>query len=324
MVDRQAVDALVQRLQAYAITFGVPEVAVELGGIANAIALVDDTLKPITTSRDPLDALVKAALQQFDPRDMLNQWVDQYTQQVIQRAKTWLADQQTEVFNTVQAYVQHYVPEPIASDALKTLVASVIPVVRDGVISQAEVDALLHFVIARFDWQTVMEQWIDPKYIAIAQRVASYLHYSPLEQLTLESVVAYLQTFQAKSTAITETLIEQVLTAILSRGDLIHVDTDISLEQQKLMVKQVSIKLILQKASSPASKTAQEIAAEVNRAVLRFQLEREPGLDVRRPIQGHQPIPAPEGTNAPSGSALLGENSVSSAWFLAEDEDADA
>jgi hypothetical protein len=95
-----------------------------------------------------------------------------------------------------------------------------------------------------------------------------------------------------------EGLIEQAVTAVFNSKVKLDLDFDLDAETQRLLVKQVYLKFNLMEASPPPSKTALEIAQQVQSEVARYR--REQGLD------DIDYIPPMNRTDESSGSSLLG------------------
>lgn len=253
------------------------EKADSLAAISGAIVTWQARFQTLQARGLALEAWVQAVLTDFDPQAALAATVDaaiaQTQQGVITQIHQWRQALRQQVLDTLSAYVQDHAPD-FALEALRPTVLTLVPMVADGNLTRAETEAIVAHVQAQFDLPTLLNRMVDAPWRAIAAQVAQYLENAPVERALQETVHAYIQTHGSNLVDIGEDLIEWLLAQVLQKRGEFNLDVDVDPETARLVVRQVSFKLHWLEASPPPSKTALEIAQQVETEVADFNRHR--------------------------------------------------
>lgn len=258
----------------------VPEaIAAELAAIAGAIVTWQARAQAIRAQGLELEAWVQAVLADFDPQAALAQVVDAAVEQgqqlITTRIHAWRQALRSQVWDTLSAYVQTYVPD-LAVEALRPTVITIVPMVADGQLTRAETEAIVAQIKALLDLAALLDRVIDPTWRALATQVATYLdNTASLESALKDTVNAYVQTHGPALVELGEGLIEKLLAQVLKKRSEFNIDVAIDPELERLVIRQVSFKLHWLEASTPPSKTALEIAQQVTDEVTDYTHRRE-------------------------------------------------
>jgi hypothetical protein len=129
-----------------------------------------------------------------------------------------------------------------------------------------------------------------------------------MEQAVGETLTAYMQRFAPKLETIGEDLIERALEAVLKNQVDFGLDLDLNLVNRQLLIQQVSFQLNIMKASPLPSKTAQQIAAELQTEISDLQKYRQEhfgtdnaaaGLGGQDGLSVSSPWTKPKGADSP-------------------------
>ncbi|MBD2260528.1 hypothetical protein [Pseudanabaena sp. FACHB-2040] len=177
----------------------------------------------------------------------------------------------------LHAYVQRFAPGLSGDDLLSTIEA-IIPLVFDGSVTKAEALILVQQVASVFNLRLALTQSIQPEYLKLAQELALCMAQKPMEEAVKETVVAYIKKYEQTLESVGENLIESAIAAIVKGEVEFDWQTELNLEDKKLLIKQVSFKLNIMQADPIPCKAAQEIAAQIYGEVERFRTERQAAL----------------------------------------------
>lgn len=272
-------------LRAYSVTFGRPDTLLELRSVIGAIVA---NLTTVNVENRRLEAFMDEAIAAFDSLGMESSLVDVTSQMLAEQVSVWLSEQETTVRNVVSAYLQQFAPEDVAWDStsLLGLVQTVVAALNDGSLSKSGGRALIGRVLASFDLDKALSTWVAPEWVAMAQRISSYLDKGDL-QTELQAIAwSYIQQFQA---ILSPQLIEQIMErgpvnvspAELLSGDL----TDFS--------QMLYYKFQFLEADPAVTKSHIAIAVDVHNAIEAFREQRGPGVDVTEGIEGDLEISSP-------------------------------
>jgi hypothetical protein len=284
MTQEALIQLLLEILVSYGRQFGIPASEEDLRAIAGAILSFQQKQGHLAIAPEAVEPLIQQVVGQFQPQQVATAPTDAETVILAQQVQQWRDSLASQVLDSLNAYVQQLPLEPTNLD-LQDIILAIIPLVEEMPLSQTEVKSLVQRVASEFNWQIALAQIISPNGLAIAQRLVGFLQHGDLATTLQEQVLSYLQQFAPKLKTITETLVEQVLANMLGGQTQVQIKTDISLEDQQLLVKQVSLKLNLMEEDAPPGKTAQEIADQVDQEIDRFKTERAKTQVAKRSIQ---------------------------------------
>jgi hypothetical protein len=277
MTHETTARSLLETLNAYVSQFGQPKSLEEMTAITGSIVTLQQKQGKLAVAPEKMEDLIQQVVGQFGPARSVTSLVDSQTATLIQQVHQWRESLERQVLNTLNTYVQQFLPTQVTLNLQETIL-SIIPMVEDNKVSQAEAKSLVQRITSNFSWEAALVQVIEPEPLAIAQKLAALLQHRNLETVLKETVVAYLQGFESSLETVTESLVSTALSTILGNASQVSLDTDISLEHQHLLIKQVSLKLTLMQASPQPSKTAKEIAAQMQQEIDRFKAERQKKL----------------------------------------------
>ena len=273
MIDSKYVQQVKGILDAYVQKFGQPGSGGELEAIIGSSIAAVDRLK---LTQKETEQLIQTVASQFDPQVAASRLLDVQFKLIAQKVQNWRTEKERVVLNTLAAYVQKFAPDLLENQWIG-VVKSMLPLIEDRQISKAEAKDLIQRVVSKFSLQEALSSQIDPKFVAIAEKVAGYAKHAKLEGTVLEVLDAYIQEFKPD---ITEFFIEQAVKSIFSHSDKLGVKVDIELEDRQLLVKQVFLKLQLMEPSPSPSKTAIEISQQIDQEIFKFKRLRKQQLGV--------------------------------------------
>lgn len=266
--------SLLEALYAYARNFEMPKSYEELKAITSSILTFQEKQGSFAIAPDRVESLIQQVIEQFDVEKIATFAVDTTTETLTQQVHQWQESLERQVLETLNAYAQKFQPQKILD--LREIILSIIPLVEDAPLRRTEAESLIQRVQSKFDWQTALGQVIGAEPLAIAQKLAQLLQHGKLEESLKETVAAYQQGINQTLETVTESLVKTALKKILGNTIQFDIDTDIDLESQKLLIKQVTLKLNLMQPSLQPSKSAQEIANQMQQEIDIFKaLQRE-------------------------------------------------
>ena len=273
MVDSKHIQQVQGILDAYVQKFGQPESGEALEAIIGASIAAIDTLK---LTKAEIEPLIQTVVLQFDPRVAAVRWLDVQFKLIAQKVYNWRIEKERTALSVLAAYVQQFAPN-LLENQLVEVVKSIIPIIEDRWISKAEAKDLIHRVVSKFNLQKALIAPVEPKFWAIAEKVAYFSKHAKLEGTLLEVLDAYIQEFKPD---ITEFFIEQAIERIFSHSDRLDINVDIATEDRQLLIKQVAFKIQLVEPSPSPSKRAIEISRQIDQEVLRFKRWRNQQLGI--------------------------------------------
>lgn len=326
-------DALVQELlgatKAYAQQYGMPESVEQLQGLVSALLrlkaeapeqLLAPTLEAVAPAltnwlslpAQEAEALLRQVVRAVEQGTLTDWVIDTAQQALAQQAYQGQQALESQVKETLSAYVQQVIPgKPL--DDLPGLVESIVPLIHGGTITRAEVVALVQRLTASFGLEAALGRRVKPEYLKVAQELALCMAQKPMEEAVKETLAAYLEKHHSAMETVSESLIENAIAAITQLPIEFDWATELSLKDKRLLIKQVSFKLNILQAGPMPSKTAREIVDQVQSEVERFRqaqqtslasgdtpqgLTQESGLEISSgwtlPIQPPNPVPTAE------------------------------
>ncbi len=268
---------VVNVLRAYSVTFAQPENELELRAVVGAIAANIPTVSVENSKLEPFIDEVIAAYSSLGTDASL---VDVGAQLLAEKASVWLREQETIINNIMNAYLQQFAPENAdwqTSDIIG-LAQTIVATLNDGSLSRSGGKELIKRVVATFDLERALSQWVAPEWIALAQQVASYAEKGDL-QSELQSIAwAYVQQFQS---ILSPQLIEQ----IMEEGSMNVSASEFMSGDLGDFSKMLYYKFQLLEADPVVTKSHTQIAAEVHRSVEAFKAQLKTNTDVTTGIQ---------------------------------------
>ncbi len=289
--------SLQRAMYAYIDRYGGGDSLTQVRAIAGALLSSQEKAGTLVGQGMEMEAWVEDLVRDFDV-ERVTQWLwNEEEAAIAAQTHHWREMLEAKARATLDAYVQRYAPA-LDAQQLPELVATLLPVVEDCQISKDEAKRLIQTLSQEFDWQAAMERVIDPKWIRLAEITRHCVSNREVEGNVQEVMSAYIHQFQPSLLEMGTGLIEQAVQAVFNSRVKLDLDVGMDAETQRLLVKQVSLKLKLMEASPPPSKTALEIAQELHTEVARY-----------RAAQGMNTVktePKVVRTDQSSGSSLLG------------------
>jgi hypothetical protein len=282
LVSNSAIErSLLESLNAYVKHFETPNTREDLLAIASSILTFQQKQEKLAIAPDLSEALIQQVVTQFKVETIVNSIVDSTTETLIKEVNQWRQSLESQVLNTLNAYVQNFLSERTLN--LTETILSIIPLVEYVQLRKSQAESLIQGVISKFDLQTVLEPVIDPKFLAIAQKLSELLKFGSLEELLKKTLLGDQTLINNTLENVTESLVNNELSKILGNNSL---QFNIDLDSQQLMVKQVTLKLNVMQSSAPPSKSNQEIAKQVDDEIekLRKLIQEKRGVvDISKP-----------------------------------------
>lgn len=262
-------------LRAYTLTFGRPAAEMDFRAVVGAIVA---NLPTVRIANDQLERFIDEVTVAFSSLGMEASLVEVNAQLLAEQVAVWLSEQETTVSNVLSAYMQQFAPVQAtwSLPQVVSLTQTVVATLNDGSLSRSGGRSLVTKVAQAFDVQKALSQWVAPEWIALAQKVASYVEKSQV-QSELQSIAwAYVQQFQA---ILSPQLIEHIIhTGPLNLSPEEVLSGDLSDFSQMLYYK-----FQLLEADPVVTKSHQAIAATVHKAVSDLKARRKdlagPDLD---------------------------------------------
>lgn len=264
-------------LRAYTVTFGRPDSPLDLRAVVGAIVANIDT---VSIKNRRLEGFIDEVITAFDSLGKESSFVDVTAQLLAEQVHVWLQEQAATVSNVVSAYLQQFADagKTWAPNQVLDLVQTVIATLNDGSLSKSGGRSLINKVISNFELDKAISQWVAPEWIALAQRVASYVNKGELQSELRSISWAYVQQFEA-------ILSPQLLEQILERGPLNLSPAEVLSGDLNEFSDMLYYKFQLLEADPVVTKSHAEIAADVHRAIADFKKRSQPGIDVTKGIQ---------------------------------------
>ena len=253
-------------LQAYLQTFGRPESDLDYRAVIGAIVA---NLPGVEIENKRLEGFIDEAIAAYSSLDG-GSVVDTTTQLLAEQVSVWLREQEVTVENVVSAYLQQFAPDDADWNAgeLLGLVQTVVATLNDGSLSRSGGRSLVSKVIDVFNLDEALSKRIAPEWIALAQRVASYVRTGTLQAEVRSIAWAYLRQFQS---ILSPQLIEQ----IMEEGPLNLSPAEVLSGDLGEFSKMLYYKFQLLEADPVVTKTHEDIAVQVRGAVEDFKRRRD-------------------------------------------------
>lgn len=261
-------------LRAYVVTFGQPESEMALRAVVGAIVA---NLSEVTVENAELEGFIDEAIAAFKSLGVDPILVDVGSQLLAEQVAVWWREQEVTVTNVISAYIQQFAPDGTdwKTAAVMNLAQNVVATLNDGSLSRSSGRVLVDRVVASFDLEKALSQWIAPEWIALAQRVANYMEKGDL-QAELRSIAwAYVQQFEA-------VLSPQLIERIMAEGSVTVTPEEFFSGSLTDFSQMLYYKFQLLKSEPEVTKSHVAIAADVQRAVTRYKKQQPPGLDVTK------------------------------------------
>ena len=266
---------LLTSLQAYGQSYGLPTSPEQVKGlVATLLRLSLPQVSGLAAAVD-VAALVDRVVQAYGAEAIALALLNAGQDLLISQAHDWRAGLEQRVQDTLIGYLQRYAPAGLDLATLRNLAVAALPLVNGQGITREEVNGLVSKVVNSFDLEKALAAKFNPTLVAVVKELAVAWSQRPLEQAVGETVTAYLQRFAPKLETIGEDLIERALGAVLKNQVDFGLDLDLNLANHQLLIQQVSFQLNIMKASPLPSKTAQQIAAELQAEIGDLQKYRQ-------------------------------------------------
>jgi hypothetical protein len=267
--------SLLESLHAYVRHFEIPNSRDDLLSIASSILTFQQKQRSLAITSDVFESLIQQVVDQFNAEAVINSVVTSTTETLIREANKWRQSLGNQVLNTLNAYVQKF--QPKGQLDLTETILSIIPLVESVLLGKSQAESLIQQVKSKFDLQAALGQVIGAEPLAIAQKLANLLQFGNLEELLKEAILGDQPLLNKTLETVTESLVNSELSKILGNNAL---KVDIDLDSQRFMVKQVTLKLNVIQSSPPPSKSAEEIARQLDVEVEIFKVKQKAQLGV--------------------------------------------
>ncbi|PSN20208.1 hypothetical protein C7271_03345 [filamentous cyanobacterium CCP5] len=275
---------LQQALQLYVEEFGQPQTVNKLEGIVGALMAVQQQVEQMVPTAKATQTLAHQVAQEFTSggvRAALDDLQQTAQASLVQAAHQRWQGLENQARSVLSAYLQTKVTDwseatSLPLDQLKDTVTTIIPIVADGDVNSAEAHGLIGHISQVFDLPEAIATVISPTHIELAKRVVLALGQRPLETIVESALSTYRDRYEPALETFGVGLIERMVQAATDgRMELdLDLDLDLASETRQVLLQQIAFRANILAASPPASKTAQEIAAEVHQEVQRFRAER--------------------------------------------------
>jgi hypothetical protein len=273
--------SLLNSLHTYVNRFKAPNSREDLLTITSSILTFQQKQENLAIAPDLSEALIRQVVNQFKVENVVHSIVDSTTETLVKEVNQWRQSLESQVLNTLNAYVQNFLAGRTLN--LSETILSIIPLVENVQLRKSQAESLIQEVISKFDLRTVLEPIIDPKFLAIAQKLSELLQFGNLEDLLKKTILGDHILLNKALENVTESLVNNELSKILGNDSL---QFNIDLDSQQLMVKQVTLKLNVMQSSSPSSKSNQEIAKQVDNEIEKLRKllqEKREIVDISKP-----------------------------------------
>ncbi|PZV18204.1 MAG: hypothetical protein DCF20_03875 [Pseudanabaena sp.] len=262
-------EALLNSLHAYVNRFEKTNSREDLLAIASSILTFQQKQGNLAIAPNQAEDLIQQVVNQFQKETRLSA-ADATTDKLVQEVHQWRQSLENQVLNTLNAYAQKVQPDQLLN-LLPETILSILPLVENVQLRKSEAESLIRQIQSKFSLPNALALVIDPKSLAIAEKLLEVLKFGDLEKMLQDSLLGNQDMLNNTLENVTESLVENELAKILG-NDSLHLDID--LDVQKLMVKQVTLKLNVMGASAPPSKSSEEISAQLDEEIERFKASR--------------------------------------------------
>lgn len=262
-------------LRAYTVTFGSPDSELELRAVVGAILA---NVAAVESSQ--IEGVISEAIAALNTLGPDDSPIDVTAQLLAEQAAVWLQAREDSVSNVLSAYLQQFAPDDAVWSAgeITSLVQTVIATLNDGRLSRSGGRLLLNRVTKSFDLKRAISRWVAPEWVAIAQRVASYVSKGDLQTEVQSIAWAYIQQFQS-------ILSPQLIAQIMQAGPINVSPAELLSGDLSDFSQMLYYKFQLLEANPVVTKSHSEIAAEIHRAIADWQARQGSAVDVTERVQ---------------------------------------
>jgi hypothetical protein len=297
MPDAALVQDILQGLVAYGQQYGLPDSTEQLRGVVGSILNVYWQADNLPLTPREASRIIEAVLAGFDSQSLVSTVVEDTKQALAAQAHQWQREVEAQVTASLATYIHEYAPA-LTVDFAETAITSLMPLIKQGHFTKAEVDSLIYLLTDTLGEQLAATVGLQPEYVELAKTLALALSQQDMEAAVSETVIAYVQKFSPNLIEIGETLIEQALSAVLKNQVDFGLDVDLTLADKKLLIEEIYFKLNIMEQSPLPSKTAAEIANELQAEIQRF---KEQQADELGSVDVTTGIPSESGLGLSSG-----------------------
>ncbi|MEA5477375.1 hypothetical protein VB774_07055 [Pseudanabaena galeata UHCC 0370] len=266
-----AEQSLLNSLHAYVNRFDTSNSPEEILAIASSIFTFQQKQgSSIKIESNQAEALIQHVVNQFQS-EPLSSVTDATTDTLAQEVNQWRHSLEDQVLNTLKAYARKVHPNQI-QNLLPETILSILPLVENAQLRKSEAESLIRQIESKFNWNSALAQVIDPKFLAIADKLVQLSKFGDLKNLLQDSLLGNRDLINNTLENVTESFVERELAKILGSNNTLHMDIDV--DAQKLMVKQVTLKLNVLHSSAIPSKSNEEIATQMDAEIDRFKASR--------------------------------------------------
>lgn len=298
MIDRNLVSTLKRALQFYIEIFGKPDSLKQLEGIVGSFLAIQQQAGDLSLATREVQDLVRQVIEipasEVKSQPASNESIRSLVEATHHRREVL----ESHILETLNAYIQNFAPN-LSLDAVQEKVTDILAILEDGTINQAEASSFIQKVGETFQVEAALGAAVGSKALEMGRNLALAIGQKNLEEEVRSALAAYLEKYEPSLEQAGETLIEQAIRAVTRTHVEFDWDADINLEEKKLLIKQVAFKFNIMQASPPASKSAENIADQINSAIQEFQASRQDGLEL---------------SDQPASTLNKDELSISSTW----------
>ena len=273
MPDDALAQEILDGLAAYADQYELPTTPPQLEAVIGSLinAKIRQSQQALTPKQ--IDKLVQLVKTGVDVQAVGQAVIDDSKRALANQAHQWRQELEQQVEGVLKAYWQQYSPDEFNPDALREMVTAVVPMVKSGQVTKPEVIGLTQQMVETFAPNSALSAVVNPISLALAKDLATVLLQKNTEAAVSETVTAYVEKFAPAAEEIGENLIENALGAILKNQVQFGLDTDLNLQEKRLLIQQVSFKLNIMQQSPLPSKPAWVMAEQLNAEIERFKAE---------------------------------------------------
>ena len=274
MPDNALAQEILDGLAAYADQYELPTTPPQLEAVIGSLinAKIRQSQQALTPKQ--IDKLVQLVKTGVDVQAVGQAVIDDSKRALANQVHQWRQELEQQVEGVLKAYWQQYSPDEFNPDALREMVTAVVPMVKSGQVTKPEVIGLTQQMVETFAPNSALSAVVNPISLALAKDLATVLLQKNTEAAVSETVTAYVEKFAPAAEEIGENLIENALGAILKNQVQFGLDTDLNLQEKRLLIQQVSFKLNIMQQSPLPSKPAWVMAEQLNAEIERFKVER--------------------------------------------------
>lgn len=279
MTEDLRISALKQALQLYLQEYGQPESVQQLEGIIGSLITVQQQLEGQWLQAKETTAVVRRVAQEFTAggaEAVLDDLQTAAKRSLVQAARHRWQTLENKARSVLNAYGQAAASSftgaaGVEVDQVRAMATAVVPIVADGDINRAEALGLVDRLIQTFELPQFLAAETDPTILKLAKRLALALGQRPLESLVESALATYREKYAPDLESFGFGLIGRIVDAAIEGRVGLDWDVELDLEAKQVLIQQVAFRANILEASPPPSKTAAEIAAQINQEVEQFR-----------------------------------------------------